>query len=98
MQREKLIHRPPPRAAVNQPTQGYSTAKLWAKSRAGQQEGEYSMKLMKFLGTLTPETLIWLCTGDNDETDYIVLKKVHAFKFQEVRGYRVRRVQIKFRP
>lgn len=55
------------------------------------------MKLMKFLDTLTPETLIWLCTGDDEETDYIVLKEVHAFKFQEVRGYRVRRAYLKFR-
>lgn len=56
------------------------------------------MKLMNFLDTLAPETPIWLCTGENNEADYIVLKEVHAFRLEEVRGYRVRRVYLKWRP
>ncbi|MBD5101466.1 MAG: hypothetical protein HDT27_01980 [Subdoligranulum sp.] len=56
------------------------------------------MKLMNFLDTLAPETPIWLCTGENDETDYIVLKEVHAFRLEEVRGYRVHKVHLKWLP
>ena len=62
------------------------------------QKGEYHMKLMNFLDTLAPETLVWLCTGENDETDYILLKEVYAFRWEEVRGYRVRRAYLKWRP